>query len=108
MEVACQALARGETLIIFPEGTRTDLREPLHFRRGAAHIALRSGALILPVRIDTDPPVLAKGDRWCDMPHTASRFRLQGLEPFRSPVADDLPTSLAARKLTRRLESLFA
>lgn len=36
-------LKSGRSLVIFPEGSRTQPGEPLGFKRGAAYIAMRSG-----------------------------------------------------------------
>jgi 1-acyl-sn-glycerol-3-phosphate acyltransferase len=53
---APSALRAGSPLIIFPEGTRTSPGAPLHFMRGAARIALASGAAIQPILLRCDPP----------------------------------------------------
>jgi len=52
-------LAQGLPLIVFPEGTRSVPGTPLHFVRGAAHIALATGVPILPVLLGCEPRVLA-------------------------------------------------
>lgn len=49
-DCAC-SLARNETLIIFPEGTRTRKGQPVTIKRGTACIALSSGAPIIPLYI---------------------------------------------------------
>ncbi len=45
------SLAAGDTLIIFPEGTRTKSDGKVVLKRGTAYIALYSGADIVPVHI---------------------------------------------------------
>lgn len=107
LEDGAQALKRGETLILFPEGTRTDPGQPYQFQRGAAHLALRSGAPILPILVTCDPPLLAKGQRWYHMPQHPCDYRLRAfarLGPF-GPAG--LPPAQAARDLTERLEARF-
>ena len=65
---AVRHLAGGVNVIVFPEGTRTPADDPTHvFRRGAAHIALRSGAPVEVVRLTCDPPVLGKRQPWWDV-----------------------------------------
>lgn len=50
-----QSLHEGNNMIIFPEGTRTGQRAAGHvLKRGAAHIALRAPADILPIHIKTE------------------------------------------------------
>ena len=51
LDAAVEALARGETVVIYPEGTVT--RDPGHWpmaaRTGVARLALESGAPVLPL-----------------------------------------------------------
>lgn len=46
-----ESLKSGDTLIIFPEGTRTKSDGVINLKRGTAYIALYSGADIVPVHI---------------------------------------------------------
>lgn len=71
-------LAAGVNLVVFPEGTRTPVEAPEHpLRRGAAQIALRSGAPVLPVTIVCEPPVLARGQPWHDLSDRTVEWRLK-------------------------------
>lgn len=56
-------LSRGTNVIVFPQGTRGG--KTLH--RGAARLALATGAPLAAVHVDYDPVVLAKGQPWCDV-----------------------------------------
>ncbi|WP_193071747.1 MULTISPECIES: lysophospholipid acyltransferase family protein [unclassified Brevibacterium] len=51
LDYAKEALARGETVVIYPEGTLTKDEEfwPQHFKSGTARLALETGAQIIPV-----------------------------------------------------------
>ncbi len=51
----------GETVLLFPEGTRTAAGELPRVRRGAALILLRSSRPAVPVRLHMSPTVLTKG-----------------------------------------------
>ncbi|HTL98674.1 MAG TPA: lysophospholipid acyltransferase family protein [Holophagaceae bacterium] len=107
IEEGSKALQRGETLILFPEGTRTEPGQPYQFQRGAAHLALRSEAPVLAVAVSCEPPLLAKGHRWYQMPKESCDYRIRAfarLGPF-SPGG--LSPSQAARDLTERLEQRF-
>src|SRR4030095_12503216 len=53
-----RVLESGRSLLVFPEGTRTVPGQPLTLKRGAAQVALASGADVLPVTIVCDPPFL--------------------------------------------------
>lgn len=61
-------LREGSSLILFPEGTRRDQDAPLKFKLGAAAIAVRANARILPILIDCNPPTLRKGEPWYHIP----------------------------------------
>ena len=102
-------LTTGNPLIIFPEGTRTKPGQQLHFQRGAAYIALKSGTPILPVIIHCTPSTLTKGQKWYQIPHHRVNLRLEVLAPLSASqwVAADAPQALAARKLTQSLQAYF-
>lgn len=61
VEAALRRLKGGRSLVIFPEETRTDTGDLLPFKRGAAHLALRSGLPILPVALAGTFRVLKRG-----------------------------------------------
>lgn len=103
-----KALRRGDSLIVFPEGTRSVPGQPRRFRRGAARMALDSGAPVIPVRIICDPAVLTKGTPWYRVPARRAHYRFcvdapQG--PFASLPAETL--AHAARRVTGELERLL-
>ena len=56
---AADALRNGETLIVFPEGTRTPPDAMPQFHRGACAIALRGAQVVTPVviRIETESDI---------------------------------------------------
>ncbi len=103
------SLAGGTPLIIFPEGTRTAPGQSLRFVRGAAHIALKSRATIQPVVIHCDPPTLTKGVKWYKIPPQRFCFSIRVRPPLELPAFNvgDEPNSIAARKLTEKLERYF-
>jgi 1-acyl-sn-glycerol-3-phosphate acyltransferase len=61
VEAALRRLSGGRSLVIFPEETRTSTGDLLPFKRGAAHLALRSGLPILPVALAGTFRVLRRG-----------------------------------------------
>ncbi|MDB5986541.1 MAG: hypothetical protein JWR16_1594 [Nevskia sp.] len=101
-----QTLDDGQALIMFPEGTRSVPGQALEFKRGAAWIALRSEAEILPVVIRCEPIMLTKGRRWYQVPPRPGHFTIVVGEPmplasYRS--AGSSPAQAAAR-LTQQLQ----
>jgi len=101
-------VAHGRWLVLFPEGTRSPLRRLGPFHRGAAHVALRAQAPLLPVVITCEPPTLMKGQKWYHVPNRTAQFTVQVGEPI---AATELPspaaTALAARQLTGDIRTLF-
>lgn len=94
---AAAAVAAGNTLLVFPEGTRTPLGASVQpFKPGFVLIARRAGAPIQLVRIVTDTDVLAKGLPWWHAPILPARFALT-LGPLVSSGGDLPPAELAAR-----------
>ncbi len=105
MEACAGELHEGSSLIIFPEGTRTTPGKPVKFQRGAANIALKSGAKILPVRIDCSPTTLTKHEKWYQIPPKRALFRIRvGDDIDPRPYAENDLRSIAARNLTHDLE----
>jgi len=82
IERCTERLREGSSLILFPEGTRTEPQvEPL-FKLGAAAVAVRAGAVLQPVLIRCDPLTLYKGDAWYNTPARRPYFRFEILAPL--------------------------
>lgn len=109
LDRCAEELREGSSLIVFPEGTRTPPDQRLRaFQRGAANIALKSGAAILPVCIRSHPAWLTKQQPWHYVPPVRTYFRFEVGEAIRpDAVAGGLERPAAARKLTRYLEGYF-
>jgi 1-acyl-sn-glycerol-3-phosphate acyltransferase len=109
LEDCDRALDQGAAVIVFPEGTRPRPNEPLKFRRGAAHIALKSARPIMPVLLRCDPPTLTKGSSWYQIPPRPFCFHVTVRDELAPGRLADLrePPVIAARRLTHALESYF-
>ncbi|MEG3112883.1 lysophospholipid acyltransferase family protein [Pantoea sp. T14] len=102
-----QRLARGDTLLIFPEGTRTRHGEALKLQRGAANIAVRAGCDLRVVHITCTQRMLDKQSRWYQIPPVKPVFTVRvhariDSTSFGESNQDAQP--LAARRLTRHLQ----
>lgn len=104
-----ERLQAGESLVIFPEGTRTRPGTPLQFLRGASYVALKHGRPVLPVLITCNPPTLSKGAPWYRIPPSTFTMTLTVREelPLEMLVTQPEPTAIGARRLTEALESYF-
>jgi len=98
----CAATLRaGNSLLVFPEGTRSVPGQPLRMQRGAAHIALAAGVNILPVTIEVSEATLTKGYPWHRVPRRRPHFCIKVGEPLPPSVynAERRSPVLAARRL---------
>lgn len=100
------ALKRGEPLIVFPEATRSVPGEPLRLHRGAAAVALESGAVLNVVHFRCEPVLLSKGDPWYRIPERRPCLaaRVGASLRARDFQRSGENRSVAARHLTRALE----
>ncbi|KGT93541.1 lysophospholipid acyltransferase family protein [Enterobacter cancerogenus] len=102
-----QRLARGDTILIFPEGTRTRYGEPLKLQRGAANIAVRAGCDLRVVHISCTQRMLDKQSRWYQIPLVKPVFTVRVQSRIDSQAfseAEEDAQPLAARRLTRHLQ----
>ncbi len=108
LEQCTADLHQGCSLIVFPEGTRTTPGKPVKFLRGAAAIALQAKVKILPVHIGCAPTTLTKREKWYQIPHKKFTLSLHVGDDIEVDAIDgNADRSLAARKLTRHLETYF-
>ena len=76
IELSAEALVQGQSLIMFPEGTRTRPGRPLEFHRGAASVAVRAARVVTPVHIHVSPTTLTKSEPWYHIPDRRPHWRL--------------------------------
>jgi 1-acyl-sn-glycerol-3-phosphate acyltransferase len=63
LEPLVDALAKGDSLVLFPEGTRNHQAEPLPFKSGLYHLAEQFPAVpLIPAWIDNVQRVMPKGE----------------------------------------------
>lgn len=89
-------LRRGEMVVIFPEGTRTDDGQIAAFRPGFTSLAVRSRAAILPVAIEGAFAVCPRGRR---LPGLGRIHVCYG-----SPIPPEQLDSYDPRELIREVE----
>jgi 1-acyl-sn-glycerol-3-phosphate acyltransferase len=103
-----EVLKRGQALVLFPEGTRKEgeLVEPLH--DGAAFIAARTGATIVPVGIAGSERAMPVGAKF---PRLAKIQIVVGT-PIEPPISDGRVSrsqiNVKTEELRRELEAVYA
>ena len=101
MRAAQETLAQGSSVMMFPEGTRSQSGQLRSFKTGAFELALKAGAPLLPIVIRGSGNALPKRG-----------FLLRGRHQIRVDVLDPLPfdafRALSAKELTEQMRSLFA
>lgn len=107
IKAAGESFARGNSLIVFPEGTRTQPGEKLRLQRGAANIAIRTGQNLRPVIIDCEPPTLTKNTPWYRVPERRFHMKFRVDEELDiSPCLEGKP-SVMSRQLTATIKDYF-
>jgi 1-acyl-sn-glycerol-3-phosphate acyltransferase len=108
IDAAKRVIEDGQTLIIFPEGTRTTPSEGIRFKRGAANVAIRTGSDITPVLIYCTPTTLTRNESWYQVPDRRMHFRILVQDPLGIDLylKDSVP-SRGSRKLTVDLIDYF-
>ena len=92
--LAARILEAGHVLFAFPEGTRSPSGELQPAKDGIAMLALRTGALVIPIGINNTDAVWPKAHR-LPRPLPRRTITMRVGEPFR--VADALPPGVDRR-----------
>lgn len=98
------------SLLIFPEGTRTEKGMTLNeFQRGAANIAIRANVPIRPVVITCTPSTLTKNEKWYHIPSRPFHIEVKVLDAVQvSDLLDDLTVGpKQVRQLSRSFYKIF-
>jgi len=74
IEGAVRALRSGDSLVMFPEGTRTRPGQAMHFHRGVARVAVEGASVLTPIYISVDQPFLHKSQPWYRAPPRRPRL----------------------------------
>jgi 1-acyl-sn-glycerol-3-phosphate acyltransferase len=104
MREAVRRIAKGQVVVIFPEGTRSSDGAIGEFKAGAFYIARKAGVPILPVYIDGGRQALPKGSF---MVHPAEMV-VRVLEPLAFEVGGASPKQEIAEEARRRILSARA
>ncbi len=101
IEAGAQVLAEGEVLVIYPEGTRSNGVDITELQRGAAYLAIKAGAPVVPVGIGGTESILPSGSR---IPKLHEVAIVVG-DPIPSPTDDGTARRTDVRAVTDAVRS---
>lgn len=103
-----KALHDGGNLVVFPEGTRSEVGQPLKFKRGTANIVIGTGAKIRPIQVHCWPEFLSKRLKWYQIPKKKANFLIKVDDRIHAdPILEGVKPTMKSRVLTRYLEEFY-
>jgi 1-acyl-sn-glycerol-3-phosphate acyltransferase len=105
---ASAALHSGDSLVMFPEGTRTRPGQPLQFARGTASIAVHAAHVLTPVYVRCEPLLLPKFVPWYRVPPRRPHYTFEVGDDIDLAAYRGVPPPKASRLLNERLLQHFS
>lgn len=102
MQQALEKLEKGQSILIFPEGTRSPAFGLNRFKAGVFEIARRASVPIVPILITCEPPTLQKGLQWHALPKQTALYEIRQL-----PTLHAAAEGVDSRQLARETRSLY-
>lgn len=104
LENSLSALNRGESLLIFPEGTRT--KNSIIFHKAASYIAINAAQSLAMIFIKMRPRSLQKGEKWYHTQKMQYNLILRDIWDLRS-FAPSKQNPLRVRDLHKNLSEIY-
>lgn len=105
---AVAALQGGQSVLVFPEGTRTGDDNVIRFHRGACAVALRGATVITPVIIRMRPRCFKRNQPWYHIPHEKVNYEFiigDDIDPTQWRSGKPMP--VATGQLNAYLQTYF-
>ena len=93
IDLAAESIRRGNSFLVFPEGTRSRTDEMLPFKKGGFVMAIQAQAPIVPVAISGGRDAMRKGSALIYPAHV--RVRIGAPVPTTGMTLDDRDTLVA-------------
>lgn len=103
MREAAERIKSGASVLIFPEGTRSEDGHLQEFKRGGFKLAMRSGCDIVPVVVKGSRHIMPKGsfkinrgsfDLFIGKPIPVSQYGARGMEPLMKRIREEMERAL--------------
>ena len=104
LENSLSALNRGESLLIFPEGTRT--KDSIIFHKAASYIAINAAQSLAMIFIKMRPRSLKKGEKWYHTQKMRYGIILRDIWDLQSFAPSKL-NPLRVRELHKNLSEIY-
>ncbi len=104
LENSISALKNGESLLIFPEGTRT--KDSIIFHKAASYIAINAAQSLAMIFIKMHPRSLQKGEKWYHTQKMQYSLILRDIWDLRSFAPNKL-NPLRVRELHKNLSEIY-
>lgn len=104
LQNSLSALNRGESLLIFPEGTRT--KDSIIFHKAASYIAINAAQSLAMIFIKMRPRSLKKGEKWYHTQNMRYSIILRDIWDLRSFAPNKL-NPLRVRELHKNLSEIY-
>lgn len=110
IERAKEDFEDGNTMVLFPEGTRSTPYGQHYYKKGAARLSLATGVPIIPVYIGgTQKKGMGKGDKLFQAnPRRSFIYDLQIKDPVYPEEFKDLPEPIAAKRMTHKIRDILS
>ena len=100
-----RVLSQGNSVLIFPEGTRSSKNGPIKFNHGFARLAIKAKAPVQPVFIHLSEEFLSKTHKWNATTRHTPRYVMELGQKYETKELAD--TAAVARALSKELEKKY-
>lgn len=101
-----EVLKNGESLLIFPEGTRT--KDVIKFHKASFYIAIYGAKILTPIFIYMNPLSLQKGAKWYKTPKNKIKYKIEIYKNLEiSEFLCDKSNSIRIRTLHKNMNEIY-
>ena len=106
LKQSLNSLENGESLLIFPEGTRT--KDDIIFHKAPFFIAIKAAKILTPVIIEMRPRSLRKNESWFSVPSEciSYKFKIENSLNLAEFLADK-PDPIRVRRLQDKILKIY-